>query len=92
MPFAPYVGGRSTPDAVAAQENLAQPPQANGLPKELSPAKIKTFKQCKAQREKMEADMESGALSAADYAKTLVRFYCLRTMPPVPQSIGRVSA
>lgn len=43
------------------------------MPKMLSPAKMKTFSDCKKLKDKMEADMESGALTQAAYAKTLVR-------------------
>ena len=55
------------------QENLAKPPGPNGLPKMVSPAKMKTYQECKTRKEKLEADMQSGALTAEAYAKTLVR-------------------
>jgi hypothetical protein len=55
---------------------MQQPPLANGMPKMISPAKMKTFQECQNRKKKMEADMESGALTAAAYAKTLVRAYC----------------
>ena len=55
------------------QENLAKPPGPNGLPQMVSPAKTKTFQECKARKEKLEADMQSGDLTAEKYAETLVR-------------------
>lgn len=45
----------------------------NGMPKLLSPAKMKKFSDCKNRKEKLEAAMQSGELTAAAYAKTLVR-------------------
>ena len=72
---APYVTAVS-PRAVAVrgctQENMGKL-QPNGMPKMISPAQMKTFNDCKARKEKMEADLGSGALTPAAYAKTLVR-------------------
>ena len=45
----------------------------NGMPKLLSPAKMKHFSDCKNRKEKLEAAMQSEELTAAAYAKTLVR-------------------
>jgi hypothetical protein len=45
----------------------------NGMPKLLSPAKMKKFSDCKNRKEKLEAAVQSGELTAAAYAKTLVR-------------------
>ena len=75
FPSAPYVTAVS-PRVVAvrgcAQENVGKL-QPNGMPKMISPAQMKTFNDCKARKEKMEADMESGALTPAIYAETMVR-------------------
>ena len=57
----------------------------NGMPKKmLSPAKMKTFSDCTKLKDKMEADMQSGALTPAAYAKTLVRAYC----PKAPRALS----
>ena len=50
---------------------------ANGMPKLLSPAKMKHFSDCKNRKEKLEAAMQSEELTAAAYAKTLVRTQAL---------------
>ena len=66
-----------SPRAVAVrgctQENILGKLQPNGMPKMISPAQMKTFNDCKARKEKMEADLGSGALTPAAYANTLVR-------------------
>lgn len=61
----------------AVQENMAAGLLPNGMPvKQLAPANTKTFSQCQKAQKKMEADMESGALTPESYAKTLVRVTC----------------
>ena len=53
------------------------------MPKMVSPAEMKTLTDCKAMKEKMEADLDDGALTPALYAKTLVRAHypTLLTLP-----------
>lgn len=56
------------------QENMAAGFGANGMPKKtLSPEKMKTFQLCQKSKDKMEADMQSGALTPAAYAQTLAK-------------------
>ena len=49
------------------QENMKTVDPKTGIPKMMSPAKMKKFGDCKARKEKLEADMQAGTLTQEAY-------------------------